>query len=415
MRRTDTIIIGGGQAGLAMSRCLSDRNIDHVVLERGRVGERWRSERWDSARLLTPNWQSRLPDWYYRGNDPDGFMTMPQFVDYLEEYAKSFEAPIEESTSVLSVEPAGSGYRVVTNRGVWATPNVVIATGHCDVPHVPEMGKRLSADVTQLVPTRYRSPGQLPDGGVLVVGAAASGVQLADEIAASGRDVTLAVGSHVRLPRTYRGRDIMWWLETMGVFLETADEVYSVELARKLPSLQLVGRDDKRSLDLESLQDRGVRLAGRAVGATGHKIEFADDLADTTANADAKLERLVKRIDEFAEYMGLDDKVGAPEPVARFQPVPAPTEIDLRAEGISTVLWATGFRRSYPWLDVPVLDAEGEIRHDGGITEAPGLYVLGLRFLRRRNSSFIDGVGNDADELSRHLAARMTGSAPAAA
>ena len=406
MKRTDTVIIGGGQAGLAMSRCLHDRGVDHVVLERGRVGERWRSERWDSARLLTPNWQSRLPDWYYRGNDPDGFMTMPEFVDYLEEYAQSFDAPVEQETTVLSVETAASGYRVITDRGVWSTPNVVIATGHCDRPHVPAMGKRLSEDVTQIVPTRYRNPAQLPDGGVLVVGAAASGVQLADELAASGRDVTLAVGSHVRLPRTYRGRDIMWWLETMGVFLETADDVYSIELARKLPSLQLVGRDDRRSLDLEALQARGVRLVGRASDAGGHRVEFADDLAETTANADAKLSRLLARVDEFARVVGLDDKVGAPEPLAPFQPAPAPTAIDLRAEGISTVLWATGFRRSYPWLRVPVLDSEGEIRHDGGITPAPGLYVLGLRFLRRRNSSFIDGVGNDAAELSRHLAGR---------
>jgi putative flavoprotein involved in K+ transport len=408
MKRTEAVVIGGGQAGLAMSRCLSDRGLDHVVLERGRIGERWRSERWDSLRLLTPSWQSRLPGFRYDGPDPDGYMTMPEVVDLLERYARSFAAPVEEGTNVLAVEPAPGGYRVRTDQGVWEAPSVVIATGHCDAPLVPGIAARLPADLVQTVPTGYRNPGHLPAGGVLVVGASATGVQLADEIHASGRPVTLAVGRHTRLPRRYRGRDILWWLDAMGVLDEAAEEVFDLAISREQPSLQLVGRPDRATVDLPLLQERGVRLVGRAVGAAGRVVSFADDLVAHTAAADARLARLFRRIDDFAARAGLAGEVQEPEPFRPFLwPAPAPTRIDLRAEGIRTVVWATGFRRRYPWLKVPVLDERGEVRHQGGITPSPGLYVIGLYFLRRRNSSFIDGVGRDAMELTAHLAARL--------
>ena len=408
MKRTDTIIIGGGQAGLAMSRCLSDRAVDNVVLERGRVGERWRSERWDSLRLLTPNWQSRLPGFRYDGPDPDGYMAMPEVIDYLERYRRSFDAPVEEGTQVLSVSPQDAGYRVATDRGIWEAPNVVIATGQCDTPLVPDFASSLSSDIVQVVPSKYRNPGQLPEGGVLVVGAAASGIQLAEEIHLSGRPVTIAVGRHTRLPRLYRGRDILWWFDQIGIFNETPDAVDDVERSRKEPSLQLVGRPDKSSLDLITLQDEGVKLAGRVIGAEGDVVLFADDLVAYTARADVKLARLLKRIDSYIASRGLGPEVGTPEPfIPFFWPAPGPDAIDLRAQGIRTVLWATGFRRRYPWVNVPVLDARGEIRHDGGITPAPGLYVLGLQFLRRRNSNFIEGVGADAMELAEHIEARL--------
>ncbi|HSD28003.1 MAG TPA: NAD(P)-binding domain-containing protein [Vicinamibacteria bacterium] len=408
MRRTEAVVIGGGQAGLAMSRCLTDSGIDHVVLERGRVGERWRSERWDSLRLLTPNWQSRLPGFRYQGQDPDGYMGMGEVVDFLERYARSFAAPLEERTTVRRVEPWGPGYRVTTDRTVFATRSVVIATGQCDTPFVPEMAARIPGDVVQVVPTRYRSPRHLPEGGVLVVGASASGVQLADEIHASGRPVTLAVGNHTRLPRVYRGRDILWWLDAMGVFDESAEDVFDVAASRRQPSLQLVGRPDRATLDLPALEARGVRLVGRATAAGDGRVFLADDLVTQTVAADARLARLIQRIDIFAARTGLDAELPAPEPFRPFRwPAPAPTEIDLRAEGIRTVVWATGFRRLYPWLEVPVLDGQGEISHQGGVTAAPGLYVIGLYFLRRRKSSFIDGVGRDALELTAHLAAHL--------
>ncbi len=410
MRRTEVVVIGGGHAGLAMSRCLSDRSVEHVVLERGRVGERWRTERWDSLRLLTPNWQSRLPGWSYQGPDPDGYMSMPEIIDYLEGYARSFQPPVEQSATVLALETDGDGYRVTTDRGTWSSKNVVIATGYCDMPHVPAMTRHLSTDILQLVPTTYRNPGQLPKGGVLVVGASASGIQLADEIHASGRPVTIAVGRHTRLPRRYRGRDILWWLDSMGLFDQTPQDVYDFEVSREQPSLQLVGRPDHGTLDLPLLQRQGVRLTGRVVDVQGHRIHFEDGLVAYTAAADAKLALLLHRIDDFIRKAGLEDQVEEAAPFVPFLwPAPWPREVDLRSEGIATVLWATGFRRSYPWLKVPVLDGRGEIIHRGGITPAAGLYVIGLQFLRRRKSAFIDGVGNDALELTQHICSRLSG------
>jgi putative flavoprotein involved in K+ transport len=404
MSYTDTIIIGGGQAGLAMSRCLTERRIDHLVLERGRVGERWRSERWDSLRLLTPSWFSRLPHWHYTGGDPDGYMTMPEVIDYFEGYARSFRAPIRTGTKVLSVERLVPGrFRVTTDRGVWTTRNVVIATGFCDRPYVPPLGEGLADDVHQVVPTRYRNPSALPQGGVLIVGASATGAQLAEELSEAGRRVSIAVGTHVRLPRRYRGKDILWWMEMMGGFRAAADPADE----RKTPPPQLVGRPDHRSLDLGLLQDRGVRLLGRAVAADGHALRFAEDLQETIDSADGQMLQTLDGIDAFAAAMDLDRDGAANDRPTRIRPLPGPTEVDLRAEGISTVIWATGYRRSYPWLKVPVLDERGEIRQRGGITPEPGLYVLGIRFQRRKNSNFIDGVGNDAEELSRHLAERL--------
>lgn len=414
MKRTDVVVIGGGQAGLAMSRCLQDRGIDHVVLERGRVAERWRSERWDSLRLLSPNWHTRLPGWRYDGPDPDGFMTMPEVIDYLQGYARSFAAPVECDTTVTAVAPASGGYRVSTNQGAWGAPNVVIATGHCDLPHVPGFAGQVPPDILQVTP--YRHPGRLPDGGVLVVGASATGVQLADEIHASGRPVTLTVGRHTRLPRRYRGRDILWWLEEMGTFAETTSDVSDIAASRRQPSLQLVGRPDHATLDLPSLERRGVRLVGRVTGVAGRRLALDDDLVAHTVAADAKLARLIAGIDAFVEESGRGGTVGEPEPFVPFLwPRPAPSEIHLDEAGIRTVVWATGFRRSYPWLEVDVLDEQGELRHEGGVTAGPGLYVLGLLFLRRRNSNFIDGVGDDARALADHIAGRFDRGRSAAA
>jgi putative flavoprotein involved in K+ transport len=395
-----------------MSRSLSALGVEHVVLERGRIGERWRSERWPSLRLLTPNWQSRLPGFRYTGDDPHGFMTKDELVSYLEAYARAIAAPVEAGTTVLAVAPAdGGGYRVATDRGDWAARRVVLATGHSDRPAVPRFAAALPAGVHQVVPSEYRTPDQLPPGGVLVVGASATGVQLADEIHRSGRPVTLAVGRHTRLPRNYRGRDILFWLDALGVLDERADQVHDLAASLAQPSFQLVGRPDHATLDLAVLQATGVRLVGTAVGVEAGRLELCADLPASTLKADAKLARLVARIDRFVERAGLAGEVGAPETIAPVAPAPAPVALDLAAEGIATVLWATGYRRDYSWLHVPVLDARGEIRHRGGVTPAAGLYVLGLRFQLRRNSSFLDGVGADARELADHLVASRLASA----
>jgi putative flavoprotein involved in K+ transport len=410
MRRTDVVIIGGGQAGLAMSRCLVDLGIEHVVLERGRVAERWRSERWDSLRLLTPNWQSRLPGHRYEGADPDGFMTMPEVIGFLDGYARSFTAPVETGTSVVHVSGDEDGYTVVTTRGVWETANVVLATGFSDQPFVPGLASGLAGDIHQVTPSVYRKPGDLPPGGVLVVGASASGVQLAEELHASGRPVTLAVGRHTRLPRRYRGRDIFWWMDRMGVFDEAIGHVFDAEVSRQQPSLQLVGRPDHRTIGLRELHAQGVRFVGRLVAADIRRVSFDDSLVATAAAADVKLASLRRRIDDFIRSSGTGESVEEPDAFDPSWPLAIETlasTIDLGAEGITSVMWATGFRRAYPWLRVPVLDARGEIVHTGGVTPAEGLYALGLHFQRRRKSAFIDGVGDDARDVAGLIAQRL--------
>lgn len=412
MKRTDTIIIGGGQAGLAMSRCLTDEGIDHVILERGRVAERWRSERWDSLRLLSPKWHSRLPGFRYQGANADGFMTMPEIISYFGRYAQSFSAPVQDETSVLSVKRSVGGYRVRTNQGDWKATTVVVATGHCDVPFVPKAAAGLSSRVHQVVPSSYKNPEQLPSGGVLVVGASASGIQLAQEIHRSGRPVTLAVGRHTRMPRRYRGRDITWWLETSGILDERADRAFDLESARRQPSLQLVGTPDHQTIDLGVLRDEGVRLAGRVSEVDGTRVSFYDDLQSNIDAAEQKLDRVLSRVDGFIDetLMAAD----APDRRPTIQASGAPTELDLRDAGISSVLWATGYRRRYPWLRVPVLNIRGEIIHEGGVTPAPGLYALGLNFQRTRKSSFIDGVGDDARVVAEHITERFHRSSIAA-
>jgi len=407
--RVHTVVIGGGQAGLAVSHELTALGVEHVVLERGRVAERWRSERWDSLHLLTPRWMARLPGWSYHGSDPDGFMSRTEVIGYLERYARSFPAPVMAGVTVTSVRRAGGCFLVETDHGSFRANAVVVATGQCDRPFVPSVADGLHGDLTQVVPTAYRNPAELPEGGVLVVGASATGIQLASEIHASGRPVALSVGRHVRLPRHYRGKDIFWWLEGMGTLDRSTREVRDLEAARAEPSLQLVGTPDHRSLDLGMLQDAGVRLTGRLVDAEGPRVSFADDLADTVRTADAKVSRQLRRIDTYIREAGLDHVLPAGEPMRPLRLRAADTTLHLRDAGIRTVLWATGYRRAYPWLRVPVLDERGEIRHDGGVTPQDGLYVLGLNFLRRRKSSFIDGVGADARAIATHIHARSAG------
>jgi putative flavoprotein involved in K+ transport len=402
--RTTTVIIGAGQAGLAMSRCLSELGIEHVVLERGKLAQRWRSHSWDSLRLLTPNWMTRLPGFQYDGDDRDGFMSVPELIAFFERYAASSAAPVLTDTTVQSVERLADRFRVVTNRGVWSASSVVVATGYCDLPAVPAASRGLPPSVRQIVPPSYRRPDGLPPGGVLIVGASSTGVQLADEIQRSGRQVTLAAGRHTRLPRRYRGRDILWWLDQLGVLSQGVDAVQDLERSRHQPSLQLVGRPDHSSLDLAVLHDQGVRLVGRVRDINGHRVSLADDLVATTAAADFKMAEILMRIDQFIAATGVAAR--SPEPFNPAWPLAAdtPDSLDLKDEHIETVIWATGYRRAYPWLRVPVLDAHGEITHKGGITPAIGLYVLGLNFQRRRNSSFIDGVGDDAWVIAEQIA-----------
>lgn len=403
MSSTDVCVIGAGQAGLATSHHLSLRGIDHVVLDRGDVAERWRSEQSQSLSLLTPNWQTRLPGHVYTGSNPDGFMSMRELIAFLESYATRNAAPIRRHTRVLCVESRGAGYRVSTDRGEIDAANVVIATGFADVPTRPPCAQRLSAEVHQLAPRAYRNPEALPEGGVLVVGGSASGVQIADELARAGRDVTLAVGRHTRLPRRYRGADIMCWLERLGVLDETAGALPNLAASRAGPSMQLIGRQPARDLDLSTLLEHGVRLAGRLCDVAGTRLRFAVDLAHSMQRADDKLERLLVRID-LAAGGGLPPD--RPRPIAALCP-PSVAALDLAAEGIASVIWATGYRRDYGWLQVPILDADQELMHTRGVTPAAGIYAAGLRFQHTRKSNFIDGVGADAEYVVRQIASRL--------
>lgn len=405
MHRTDTIIVGAGQAGLAVSNLLTAEGRDHVLLERGRVAQRWRAQSWDSLHLLTPNWMTRLPEWRYHGDDPDGFMHHTEVVDFFERYARSFGAPVQDDTRVEHVHCAGDGYRVVTDRGTWHAREVVVATGATDVPFVPAFARELAPELQQITPAQYRRPGSLPDGGVLVVGASASGVQIADELARAGRQVVLAVGEHTRGVRRYRGIDIFRWLEETGRNDTRLDQVSDPARAPQQPSLQLAGGSPATDVDLRSLQRHGVALAGRLIGAFGHRVRFADDLARTTTEADARLRRLLRDFDAHAEAAGLDLEPAAPIEPVRLPPR-AITRLDLHAAGVRTIVWATGYRRDYTWLDVPVLDGRGELVQRDGVTPAPGLYVVGLRFQSRRNSNFIDGVRHDAKAVVDHIVNR---------
>ena len=331
-------------------------------------------------------------------------MNMPEVIDFLSDYADHISAPVEEDTVVTSVRRFHDGYMVLTNRGAWLCSTLVLASGACNIASIPKIADAIPASVRRLTPLQYQSPDQLDDGGVLVVGASATGVQLAKEIRASGRDVTISVGEHIRLPRIYRGRDIKWWMDVTGVLDMNYQEVEDLNRARKLSSLQLAGSDDHQSLDLNTLSDAGVEIVGRFAGMNEGRAQFSGGLGNMCSLADLKMNRLLESIDEW--ILEQDSQIDC-QPVERFEPTRLSREptlqLDLNDGGIKTIIWATGFRPDYSWLDVPVFDRKGNLRHDGGIVDAPGMYVLGLPFLRKRNSTLIDGVGDDAAFLADHL------------
>jgi len=406
--RTSCVIVGAGHSGLAMSRCLSERSIDHVVLERGEVANSWKHERWDSLRLLTPNWQARLPDYSYTGKDPDGYMTMPELIDFLEKYAEVISAPIKLNTTVTSVSADGGKYRVATTRGNWECKSLVVASGACNRASIPAIAEAAPTSIEMITPMQYRNPGQLQEGGVLVVGASATGLQLAEEIHRSGRPVTLAVGEHVRLPRIYRGKDIQWWMDALGIMEERYDEIDDIVRGRNIPSPQLVGSPDRSTLDLNRLTAQGVRLRGRLAGFNDGKAQFSGSLRNVCALADLKMLRLLNTIDEWVTEKGIDAEVNPPQRYDDTEVEESPPLLmDLGKDDIKTILWATGYNPDYSWLDIPVLDRKGKIRHDGGVVDSPGMYLLGTTLLRRRKSSFIHGAEDDARDLSRHLSSYL--------
>ena len=398
-------MIGAGHAGLAISRVLTERSIDHALIERGEVANSWRCERWDSLRLLTPNWQSGLPGYPYSGGDPDGFMTMPELIGHITNFAAASAAPVRTHTTVTSVRRIDGGYRVATDQGEIGCRCVVLASGAANIPRVPQLRQAVPERIECFTPFDYHHAGQLPPGGALVVGASATGVQLADEIQRSGRPVTLAVGEHVRLPRNYRGRDVLWWMEHAGVWNQRYDEIDELDRARGLPSPQLVGTPEHATLDLNVLSAAGVAIVGRLAAIRDGRALFSGGLRNQFALADLKMQRLLDTFDQWAR----ESAPGVEAEPQRFEPTHAPAAprlgLDLRSGEIRSIVWATGFRPEYRWLEVPVLDRKGELRHDGGvIVDAPGMYAIGLPVLRRRKSTFILGAEDDARDLVAHLA-----------
>jgi putative flavoprotein involved in K+ transport len=399
-----TVVIGAGHAGLAMSYRLTERSIDHLVLERGEVANTWRTERWDSLRLLTPNVQTRLPGLVDRAADPDGFMTMPEVVKLIDGYATTIDAPVQTGTTVTSVTANDVGYEVATDRGVWRCTTLVLASGAANLASVPALAEEVPPSVAMVTPMTYRSPAQLADGGVLVVGSSATGVQLADEIHRSGRPVTLSVGEHVRMPRTYRGRDIFWWLDAAGVLDERHDEVDDLVRARHVPSPQLIGTPERRSIDLTTLGQLGVEIVGRLGSVRDGVGLFSGGLANTCRLADLKLNRLLERFDGWAIGAEIEPLDGPHRPEPTIVPADAPLAIDLRRRGIETIVWATGYHPDHTWLELPVLDPRGRIRHSGGVVHgSPGVYLLGGNLVRTRRSSYIGGAAGDSRAIADHL------------
>jgi len=403
-------VIGAGHAGLAASRFLTERSIDHLVVDRGDVANSWRRQRWDSLRLLTPNAQSRLPGYRYDGPDPNGYMTMSEVIEFISRFARVSQAPVRTHTNVTSVTCAAYGYHVATSDGDISCRSVVLASGACNVPSVPPVKQSVPAAIEQITPFEYRDPTRLPEGTVLVVGASATGVQLASEIRRSGRPVILSVGEHVRLPRTYRGRDVLWWMDASGVWNQRYDEIDDLTRARRLPSPQLVGTPERTTLDLNALAAAGVELVGRLSAVRDGRALFSGGLRNMFSLADLKMDRLLDTFDEWAPSSGRDAEFDRPE---RFEPTRVPAssrlQIDLRSGEIRSIVWATGFRPDYSWLHVPVVDEKGFLRHEGGIVERPGLYALGLPVLRRRKSTFIHGIEDDARDVTDHLAGYLAG------
>jgi putative flavoprotein involved in K+ transport len=374
-----TVVVGAGQAGLALSRCLTARGLRHVVLERGTIAHSWRTQRWDSFTLLSPNWQTRLPGYGYSGPDPHGFLTGPQVVAFFEDYARSFAAPVRCDVAVRRVRPAAEGWLVDTTAGPLSAANVVLATGDLGHPRIPAVAARLPRDLVQRHSSAYRNPAQLPAGPVLVVGAGPSGQQVAAELAAAGRRVHLAVGRHRCLPRRYRGHDAYWWMDRLGMLDRTVDSLPAGR--RRSPNAVLAG--GVRDLDVRRLVAEGVTAHGRLLAAEGDVLTFAGDLPATLAAAEDNARRFRAAVDAHVATHGLDVPA---ETVADRGDEPWTTRAPrtLALADLAAVVWATGFGRDHRYVEAPVLDEDGEPVHRRGVTAAAGLYFLGLRWQYRR-------------------------------
>lgn len=411
------IIVGGGQAGLALAACLAERGVEHLVIERHRIAHRWRTERWDSFCLVTPNFQCRLPGMTYTGPEPDGFMVREEVVAFLEEYARRIDAPVAEGVAVRALDRDAEGrLRVMTDAGSATADAVVLAVGGYHAPSIPRLAERLPRHITQLHSSAYRNPSSLPDGATLVVGSGQSGAQIAEDLHLAGRTVHLAVGSAPRVSRRHRGRDCVAWLEDMGHYDLSIDEHPEGTAARHEANHYVTGRDGGRDIDLRAHARDGMRLHGRLLDLDGGVAVFGDDLRKNLDAADATNARILAGIDDWIARNGIDAPPATPyTPVWEPPAQEGPETLDLAAEGITSVIWATGFRSDWGWVRLPAFDGAGYPEHHRGVTSVPGLYVLGLPWLHTWGSGRFAGIARDAAYVADHIAARTAAEATPAA
>ena len=405
VEKVETLVIGGGQAGVAMSDHLGRQGVQHLVVERHRIAERWRSERWDSLVANGPAWHDRFPDLEFEGIDPDSFAGKEAIADYFVTYARQINAPIREGVEVLGLTRGteGTGFVAETAQGRIEAANVVVATGPFQRPIIPDLVPQ-STGIVQMHSTAYRNPGQLPEGAVLVVGAGSSGSQIADELLRAGKRVYLSIGPHDRPPRRYRGKDFVWWLGVLGYW-----DAKTRKPGMEHVTIAVSGANGGDVVDFRRFAARGMTLLGRAGPFSDGVLHFAPDLAENIANGDTNYLTILREADAYATVNNLDlppdpdAHLIGPDPDCVRTPI---LELSLAEAGITAIIWATGFELDYGWLKVDAFDEKGRPAHQRGVTGVPGLYFLGLPWLSRRASPFIWGVWHDADYLAQHIAAR---------
>ncbi|MGF1535472.1 MAG: MSMEG_0569 family flavin-dependent oxidoreductase [Elainellaceae cyanobacterium] len=410
-------VVGGGQSGLSVSYCLQTQGIDHVVFEQHKVAHSWRTKRWDTFCLVTPNWQCTLPGYTYddySGEDPNGFMPREQIVEYVEHYAKSFDSPLREGVTVRRLRK-GANFELMTSAGEFTADQVVVATGSYHRPKIPAIAERLPADMVQIHSSEYRNPESLPAGAVLVVGSGQSGCQIAEDLHLAGRRVHLAIGSAPRSPRRYRGKDVVEWLDLMGYYDMPIDEHPEKEKVRSKTNHYLTGRDGGREIDLRQFALEGMQLYGRLKdiesASDGGQMRFQPNLAENLDQADAVAQSIKRTVNKFIAAQGINEPVEPDyEPVR--QPNPAPKRLDYRAANITSVIWSIGYGMDFSWIDIPVFDGKGYPGHRRGVTDCYGLYFIGLPWLYTWGSGRFSGVARDAQYIADTIAARKIGVSP---
>lgn len=400
------VVVGGGQAGLSVSHYLKQQGIEHIVLEKNFVAHSWAKDRWDTFCLVTPNWQCRLPDFPYAGDDPNGFMLKDQIVEYVQAFALKTRPPVVEGVSVNHVSRQKSGDLLVsTSAGDFHTRHVIVATGGYDLPIIPAYAERLPKSILQIHSVDYRNPEQLPEGEVLVVGTGQSGVQLMEDLHLAGRKVHLCVGPAPRSPRVYRGRESTAWLMDMGVYELTVDRHPLGDKARERTNHYMTGRDGGHEIDLRKFALEGVKLYGSMADIEGSTLRFLPDLEKNLDDADEVYVGIRRDIDRYIAAQGIDAPV-EPDFVKVWRPEQEVLALDAELAGITTIIWAIGFRPDYRWIELPAFDGRGHPKYERGVSPVPGLYFLGLPWLNTWGSGRFLGIADDARYLAEVIAGR---------